>query len=52
MSPIKSQINCYKAKEPSVSAIPWQSEEAVIVVEEHVDNDFNTSNINSIRIRK
>ena len=52
MCPIETKIDGYKTKDPSVSVIPWQCEETIIIVEEYVDHYLNASNIDSIKQKK
>lgn len=45
--PIEAKIDGDKAEEPSVSGVPRQREETVIIEEEYVDDHFDAADVDS-----
>lgn len=45
--PIEAKIDGEEAEEPSVSRVPGQREETVIIVEEYVDDHFDAADVDS-----
>ena len=45
--PIEAEIDGDEAEEPSVSAVPGQREETVIIEEEYVDDHFDAADVDS-----